>query len=317
MSLCITPLQEAWLTEIGVDALWLARFRQAPGARGSATAAPVAATAVAAPTAPTASAASAEDAESAATPPVADMDVSGRAAGPVSVAALLGADTVANIARPKPGRQPVAARIQSGVPAREIPDLATLHAHILVCEACPLHAGRSHAVPGMGESQTPDYLIVGEMPGVDDDMSGKPFQGAAGDLLQAMLASAGLAQKTAFMSTVIKCRPSGGRAAQATEVAACLPYLRQQIELLRPQRILALGRLAARAVLDTRDSLAVLRGRVHHYQTATGQSIPVWVTHHPASLLLRPAYKAEAWRDLMQLAAAQSAAPRGSDGGKD
>lgn len=186
----------------------------------------------------------------------------------------------------------------------DIRDLAALHARILVCEACPLYTGRSHAVPGAGEVHMPDYLIVGEMPGVDDDMSGLPFQGAAGDLLQAMLASAGLAQKTVFMSTVIKCRPSGGRTANATEVAACLPYLHQQIELLRPRHILALGRLAARAVLESRESLAALRGREHHYQTIEGLSIPVWVTHHPASLLLRPGHKAEAWRDLIQLASA-------------
>lgn len=256
MSLCITPLQEAWLTELGVDAQWLTRFRQAV--------------------------------------PV--------AAGPVSVAALLGSDALAQLTQAKAGRQPDASPVQASTAVSEVSDLAALHAHILVCEACPLYAGRSHAVPGAGETQTPDYLIVGEMPGVDDDMSGLPFQGAAGDLLQAMLASAGLVQKTVFMSTVIKCRPSGGRAAQATEVAACMPYLRQQIELLRPRHILALGRLAARAVLDTRESLAALRGQVHHYQAVDGHAIPVWVTHHPASLLLRPAHKAEAWRDLMQLA---------------
>lgn len=264
MTLSITPLQEAWLAEIGVDAQWLARFRQ--------TSSPV-------------------------------------AAGPVSVATLLGSDAVANIARAKVERQPAMppAPVQTSVALSEVSDLTALHARILVCEACPLHAGRSHAVPGSGETRTPDFLIVGEMPGVDDDMSGLPFQGAAGDLLQAMLASAGLAQKAIFMSTVIKCRPSGGRAAHATEVAACLPYLRQQIELLRPRCILALGRLAARAVLDTRESLAALRGQVHHYQTADGQSIPVWVTHHPASLLLRPAHKAEAWRDLLQLASVNQA----------
>lgn len=278
MTLSVTPLQEAWLTEIGVDAQWLARFRQIPDV--------VAATpATVAPTAPTA------DAEAAV------------ATGPVSVAALLGSDALANITRSRAGRQPVVtAPVQDHGPVSDIPDLAALHARILVCEACPLYTGRSHAVPGSGEVHTPDYLIVGEMPGVDDDMSGLPFQGTAGDLLQAMLASAGLTQKTVFMSTVIKCRPSGGRAASATEVAACMPYLHRQIELLRPRHILALGRLAARAVLDTRESLAALRGREHRYQTAEGLSIPVWVTHHPASLLLRPGHKAEAWRDLIQLA---------------
>ncbi|MBV6271330.1 uracil-DNA glycosylase [Alcaligenaceae bacterium CGII-47] len=239
MSLCVTPLQEAWLTEIGVDAQWLARFRAAPARVAPQPASP---------------------------------------------------DVLVTDAVPDRLTEP------------DHPDLATLHARILVCEACPLHTGRTHAVPGAGETQAPDLLIVGEMPGVDDDMSGLPFQGTAGDLLRAMLASAGLAQKTVFMSTVIKCRPSGGRAAHPTEVASCLPYLRQQIELLHPQHILALGHLAAQAVLGTDKSLSALRGQMHHYQTLEGQSIPVWVTHHPASLLLRPGHKAEAWRDLLQLA---------------
>lgn len=256
MSIRITPLQEAWLTEIGVDAQWLVRLRQALDDAGSASIAPV-------------------------------------VASPVAMA---------------PARDSVA--------VSDTRDLVALHARILVCEVCPLYAGRSNAVPGAGETQTPDYLIVGEMPGVDDDMSGLPFQGAAGDLLQAMLASAGLAQKTIFLTTAIKCRPPGGRAAHATELASCLPYLRQQIELLRPRHILALGHLAARAVLGSRESLAALRGQVHHYQTLNGQSIPVWVTHHPASLLLRPGHKAEAWRDLMQLTAS-AARCRGHAGRSD
>lgn len=282
MTLSVTPLQEAWLTELGVDAQWLARLRQAPDPGAAPAAAPVVSVA--------ASPATQE------APPA--------AAGPVSVAALLGSDALAQFTRTKTGRRPAAVvPVQASLDVSGVSDLAALHARILVCEACPLYTGRSHAVPGAGETLAPDYLIVGEMPGVDDDMSGLPFQGAAGDLLQAMLASAGLTQKTVFMSTVIKCRPSGGRAAQATEVAACMPYLRQQIELLRPRHILALGRLAARAVLDTRESFAALRGQAHRYQTADGHAIPVWVTHHPASLLLRPAHKAEAWRDLMQLTA--------------
>lgn len=284
MTLCLTSLQETWLTEMGVDAQWLARFRQvSPGRSGGHAATPRAPAVASAAVA---------------------VEVKAPDTGPMSVAALLGSDTLASIARSRAGRQSEpSAPTQERVPVSDIQDIEALHARILICEACPLYTGRSHAVPGAGETQAPDYLIVGEMPGVEDDMSGLPFQGTAGALLQAMLASAGLVRKTVFMSTVIKCRPSGGRTANAAEVAACQPYLRRQIELLRPRRILALGRLAAGAVLDSREALAALRGREHQYQIAEGQSIPVWVTHHPASLLLRPGHKAEAWRDLIQLAA--------------
>jgi DNA polymerase len=300
MSLCLTPLQETWLTELGVDAQWLARFRAAP--REAAPSRQIA-DADSGPGASRGTGTGTSTSTSTST-------ARGPRSGPVPVAALLEREVLARVAsaqeaEPLPaahaaptGREPAAVSLA--------PDLAALHARILVCEACPLHAGRSHAVPGTGDLVRPDYLIVGEMPGVDDDLSGLPFQGAAGDLLQAMLASAGLSHNTLFMTSVIKCRPSGGRAAQAAEVAACLPYLHQQIELLRPRHILALGRLAARAVLDTRESLAALRGRPHAYRTEAGSSIPVWVTHHPASLLLRPAHKAEAWRDLLGLAGADA-----------
>lgn len=277
VSLHLAPLQEAWLAEIGVDAQWLARLRPA----------------------------------SKASEPAREAEVTQRAAAPLPAAAP---ETVPVSASPAP-RAPESRRVRSETPKVPAPgavadvsgldDLQALAKRIRECETCSLHVGRSHAVPGAGCEQAPEYLIVGEMPGVEDDLAGEPFQGAAGVLLRAMLASAGVLEDRVFMTDVIRCRPAGGRSASAAEVASCLPYLQRQISILRPQRILALGRLAAQALLGSRASLASLRGHEQRYRTTDGLDIPVWVTHHPASLLLRPSYKAEAWRDLMSMAAAE------------
>lgn len=204
-------------------------------------------------------------------------------------------------ASPTPAASPP--RVREDMPG----DLAALHQRILDCQQCDLHIHRTRAVPGAGRMQSPEYLIVGEMPGVADDTSGEPFDGQAGVLLRAMLAGAHLPQAdSAYLTNVLKCRPPGGRAAKVAEVAACLPYLHQQIELLRPRHIVALGRIAAQALLATRTSLDELRQQRQSYALRDGTVIPVWVTHHPASLLLRPAHKAQAWRDLLALSRANS-----------
>ncbi|MER1966152.1 uracil-DNA glycosylase [Castellaniella sp. GW247-6E4] len=190
-------------------------------------------------------------------------------------------------------------------PADAGASLEALDEAILACQACGLHAGRTRAVPGAGRTQSPEYLIVGEMPGAADDAAGRPFEGPAGSLLRAMLAGARVPDAdSAYLTNVLKCRPTGGRMAQVAEVAACLPHLRRQIELLRPRHILVLGRLAARALLETRAALEDLRGHEHAYTLSDGSTIPLWVTHHPASLLVRPVYKAQAWMDLLALARA-------------
>lgn len=275
MSLNLAPLQETWLAEIGVDAQWLARLRPTPAVEES-VGKPAAPDPVAEPPPPVATPGSAS-VPPAPAPRRARIDIGARKApqGDTAVADVSGLD-----------------------------DLQALDARIRACEACALHVGRSHAVPGAGCVQAPEYLIVGEMPGVEDDLAGEPFQGAAGVLLRAMLACVGVAEDRVFMTNVIRCRPSGGRAASAAELASCLPYLQRQIALLRPGRILALGRLAAQAMLGSRASLASLRGHEQFYRTPEGLEIPVWVTHHPASLLIRPSYKAEAWRDLLRMTAA-------------
>ena len=183
--------------------------------------------------------------------------------------------------------------------------------------ADPLVPGATQAVPGEGP-EGDAIAIVGEQPGIEDDASGRPFQGDQGRLLAAMLAAARLPQgESAYLTHVVKCRAVGGREPSAQDIAACLPWLRRQIALLRPRWILALGRVAAQAVIGTDADLDALRGGPHRHVPGQGEPIPVWVTHPPASLLVRSAWKAEAWRDLAGLAAAvreaEAAAPRNGD----
>lgn len=196
-------------------------------------------------------------------------------------------------------------------------DWAALQAHAEACQACSLHSQRDQLVFGAGDLQQPEWLIVGEAPGKSDDRTGQPFQGKAGKLLHAMLVAVGVHPATLvlggqpqhipawaqpasmYFSNLVKCRPLGNRSPEAAETEACMPYLNQQIELLQPRRILALGRLAAQALLRVDDEVEDLRGRIHHVATAAGAQIPVVVTWHPAALLMHPQHKGQAWADLI------------------
>lgn len=211
--------------------------------------------------------------------------------------------------RPASGRErplavpvaaPVAARSPQPVktdPAREARiaslDWEALEAEMRACTACRLCEQRKQAVPGVGDRQA-DWLLVGEGPGAEEDERGEPFVGAAGRLLDAMLAAIGLERgKGVYIANAVKCRPPHNRTPQADEIAACHPYLARQIALIRPRLIVALGRPAALAVLGSELSIGAARGRV--FETA---GIPVVVTYHPAYLLRNPLEKAKAWEDL-------------------
>lgn len=173
-------------------------------------------------------------------------------------------------------------------------DWDALHAAIRSCTRCPLHQSRSQGVPGMGDRQA-EWLFVGEAPGAEEDRQGEPFVGQAGKLLDAMLAAIRLRRgENVFIANVLKSRPPSNRDPEPAEVAACLPYLERQIELIRPKLIVALGRFAAQSLLGTDTVLGKLRGRVHSYQ-----GVPLVVTYHPAYLLRNPADKAKVWEDLV------------------
>jgi len=166
---------------------------------------------------------------------------------------------------------------------------------VLRCTRCPLHLTRTQGVFGVGPRRA-DWLVIGEAPGAEEDRRGEPFVGAAGQLLDAMLRAIGLDRtRNVYIANVLKSRPPGNRDPKPEEVAACLPYLLRQIELLQPRLILAVGRIAAQNLLATDAPLGRLRGQVHHFGEL---NTPLVVTYHPAYLLRTPADKRKAWEDL-------------------
>ena len=164
------------------------------------------------------------------------------------------------------------------------------------CQRCPqLAASRTQTVFGVGNRQA-EWLIIGEAPGADEDRQGEPFVGRAGKLLDAMLRAVGQGrQETVYIANVLKCRPPNNRDPEPEEAANCAGFLQRQIELIDPKLILVVGRIAAQRLLETQESIAKLRGRVHHYGP---KQIPLVVTYHPAYLLRSPAEKAKSWADL-------------------
>ncbi|MDI9331718.1 MAG: uracil-DNA glycosylase [Alphaproteobacteria bacterium] len=181
------------------------------------------------------------------------------------------------------------------------------------CQSCGLCESRRQTVFGVGAEppSTPeeagvDVMIVGEAPGEHEDLQGLPFMGAAGQLLDQMLAAVGWSRQPeggpagrVYIANVLKCRPPGNRNPQPEEVAQCLPLLQRQIELLRPRLLLAMGRFGAQALLTENQPdvhgipLGKLRGLAHAYR-----GTPLIVTYHPAYLLRSPAEKSKAWNDL-------------------
>lgn len=168
-----------------------------------------------------------------------------------------------------------------------------LRATVADCRDCRLCERRKQAVLGVGDVAA-DWLFVGEGPGAEEDERGEPFVGQAGRLLDAMLASIGLARgKKVYIGNVVKCRPPGNRTPEPEETTACFPYLRRQIELIRPKLIVALGKPAAETLLGAEVKVGAARGRLFDYR-----GIPLIVTYHPAYLLRNLSDKAKAWEDL-------------------
>ncbi len=172
-------------------------------------------------------------------------------------------------------------------------DWDALEADIRACTACRLCESRRQAVPGVG-ARDADWLLVGEGPGAEEDRLGEPFVGAAGKLLDAMMASIALKRgEGVYIANAVKCRPPHNRTPQPDEIATCRPYLERQIALIGPKLIVALGRPAAQSLLESDVRISAVRGQVHRYR-----EIPVVVTYHPAYLLRNQADKAKAWEDL-------------------
>ena len=163
------------------------------------------------------------------------------------------------------------------------------------CRACRLCDGRRTVVFGEGNPSAP-VMFIGEAPGAEEDLQGRPFVGPAGMLLTKMIQALKLTREQIYIANTVKCRPPNNRPPQPDELAACRRYLDAQLTLIRPRVICALGRTAANALLDTEQPLGALRGRPH----AVG-GIPVIVTYHPAHLLRHPEAKRDAWTDLQRL----------------
>jgi uracil-DNA glycosylase len=196
-------------------------------------------------------------------------------------------------AQPAPGA--VAAAPAPPSPGETAARWEALRSEVLGCTRCPLHITRTQGVLGVGPSRA-DWLVIGEAPGAEEDRRGEPFVGAAGQLLDAMLRAIGLDRSTnVYIANVLKSRPPGNRDPKPEEVAACLPYLVRQIELLQPKIMLAVGRIAAQNLLATTVPLGRLRGQVHRFGEL---NTPLVVTYHPAYLLRTPADKRKAWEDL-------------------
>jgi len=168
-----------------------------------------------------------------------------------------------------------------------------LAATVAACRQCRLCEARKQAVLGVGDIRA-DWLFVGEGPGAEEDERGEPFVGQAGQLLDNMLASIGLQRgRDVYIANAVKCRPPENRTPDSDELAACRPYLAQQIVLIQPKLIVAMGRPAAQTLLQTEVKISAARGKLHDYE-----GIPVIITYHPAYLLRNLSDKAKAWEDL-------------------
>ncbi|WP_199155318.1 uracil-DNA glycosylase [Chromobacterium sp. ASV23] len=191
---------------------------------------------------------------------------------------------------PPPPDAPIAeTRIE--LPRLEWPQLQR---EVADCQRCRLCKTRTQTVFGRGNPQA-RWMLIGEAPGENEDKQGLPFVGRAGQLLDNMLAAAGLDQdQDVYIANVLKCRPPGNRNPAPDEIAACNGYLLQQIHHIQPTLIVALGRFAAQTLLETADSIGRLRGKVHRYQ-----GVPLVVSYHPAYLLRNQPDKAKAWQDLL------------------
>ncbi len=176
--------------------------------------------------------------------------------------------------------------------------LTAFDASICQCQKCPLGKTRNHFVFGSGNPEA-RVLFVGEAPGADEDAQGLPFVGKAGQLLTKIIESTkAFKRQDVFIANVLKCRPPGNRTPQPEEVEQCWPYLEEQIKIIQPLLIMALGASAAQALLKTKDAVGKLRNKWHDYG-----GIPLRVTYHPAALLRFEGYKKDVWEDMKEFTA--------------
>jgi len=163
------------------------------------------------------------------------------------------------------------------------------------CRRCKLHPTRTNIVFGTGNPKA-RLVFVGEGPGRDEDLQGKPFVGLAGQLLTKIIQAIQLTREEVYIANIIKCRPPGNRNPEPDEIQACEPFLIKQLEAIRPKLICALGTFAAQTLLKTEERISLLRGKFHQYQ-----GIQLMPTYHPAYLLRNPNFKRDVWEDMKKV----------------
>ena len=176
--------------------------------------------------------------------------------------------------------------------ASHLQTLSAVAEAIAACQACALWSTATKSVPGHGNPEA-KFVCVGEAPGATEDTTGLPFVGRAGDMLTKILGAVEFKRDDVFICNVLKHRPPGNRNPQPDEIAACSPFLMQQLALLKPHVILALGTFAAQTLLQTKEPIGRLRGQIHRFH-----GVPLVVTYHPAALLRNPNWKRPTWEDV-------------------
>lgn len=182
-------------------------------------------------------------------------------------------------------------------PQAETDSLTQIAAELEGCTRCKLCSGRKNIVIGEGNPNA-ELVFVGEGPGEQEDLQGRPFVGKAGQLLDKMIEAMGLTRDQVYIANVVKCRPPGNRNPEPDEIAACRPFVSRQLATIRPKAIVALGKFAAQTLLKTDEGIMRIRGGFRDYQ-----GVKLMPTFHPAYLLRNPESKREAWEDLKKVKA--------------
>ena len=226
----------------------------------------------------------------AAKPSVAKAPIAG---GPVARGTEINRPVDTRLAVDPSGSAPPAAEHSAAVTTRETLD--DIREDLGACTRCPLCRTRTHIVFGEGAADA-RLVFVGEGPGFDEDQCGRPFVGAAGQLLTKIIAAMNLSRETVYIANIVKCRPPDNRNPNPEEIRQCLPFLKRQLAAIKPVVICALGSVPARTLLDTETSISRLRGRFHEFM-----GIPTMPTFHPAYLLRNPERKRDVWNDVQQI----------------
>ena len=221
----------------------------------------------------------------------------------------LGGPSAKKPAAPAPAPRPAASRVLQGPSAvagdaRDVAgacrNLVELETALARFDGCALKETALNLCFADGNPEA-RLMLIGEAPGAEEDRQGKPFVGASGKLLDKMLATIGLDRTSVYITNVIYWRPPGNRSPTQAEIAACQPFLERQIALLKPDLIVFVGGIAARALLGLKEGVTKLRGRSFVYRSDAAGAIPALVMFHPAYLLRQPAQKRLAWRDLLTI----------------